>query len=82
MQDLKRTTSSIAVACLSALLLSACNELEKNPRTWGTIGGAAAGAAAGAAIDHDEPARGAIIGGAAGGAAGNVGGKIYKDNRD
>jgi phage tail tape-measure protein len=59
-----------------------CETMEDNPRTTGTIGGAAAGAALGAAIDRDEPVRGAVIGGAAGGAAGNVGGKIYKDNRD
>jgi len=70
------------LGAISILTLTACNEIEKNPRTWGTVGGVAAGAAAGAAIDRDEPARGAIIGGAAGGAAGNVGGKIYKDNRD
>ena len=82
MQQKKNTTFTMLAAFASVVILGGCNELEKNPRTWGTIGGAAAGAAAGAAIDRDEPARGAIIGGAAGGAAGNVGGKIYKDNRD
>jgi len=82
MQGLKRFTLATLTVVVSTLTLTACNEIEKNPRTWGTVGGVAAGAAAGAAIDHDEPARGAIIGGAVGGAAGNVGGKIYKDARD
>lgn len=66
----------------SGLALGGCNEVQKNPRTWGTIGGAAVGATAGALIDKDKPVRGAVIGGAVGGAAGNVGGKVYKDNRD
>jgi hypothetical protein len=94
LRESKRTTNSsggimktrtVVIGLLAVISIGAvagCNEIEKNPRTWGTIGGAAAGAAAGAAIDRDQPARGAIIGGAAGGAAGNVGGEIYKQNRD
>ena len=82
MQKSRQITAALLSALMSVLAVGGCNEIEDNPRTWGTIGGVAAGAAAGAAIDRDEPARGAIIGGAAGGAAGNVGGKIYKDSRD
>jgi len=63
------------------LLAVGCQEMKDNPRTTGTIGGAALGAGAGALIDHDEPARGALIGGAVGGVAGNVGGELYKQNR-
>jgi hypothetical protein len=74
--------ASIAAAMLSGIGGGGCDWIHDNPRTAGTIGGAAVGAAAGAAIDRDEPARGAVIGGVVGGAAGNVGGKIYKDNRD
>ena len=72
------------VAAGAAVVLAAggCETMRDNPRTTGTIGGAAIGAGAGALIDRDEPVRGAVIGGAAGGAAGNVGGKIYKDKRD
>src|SRR6187401_2246829 len=68
MQAMKRLTLTGLVALIG--MLTACNEIQENPRTWGTVGGVAAGAAAGAAIDRDEPARGAIIGGAVGGAAG------------
>ena len=85
MPDIKQHwTRWLSAGLVAVLLLSdtGCNEIEKNPRTWGTIGGAAAGAGAGALIDQDEPVRGAAIGGVVGGAAGNVGGKIYKDNRD
>lgn len=57
-----------------------CNEVKKNPRTWGTVGGAVVGAGVGAAVDKDKPVRGAVIGGAVGGAAGNAGGAIYKNN--
>jgi phage tail tape-measure protein len=79
----KKTTYAawILAACLAGVF-GGCQAMHDNPRTTGTIGGAAIGAAAGAAIDRDEPVRGAVIGGVVGGAAGNVGGKIYKDNRD
>jgi hypothetical protein len=75
-----------AAVCIVAIGLMGttfgCQAMRDNPRTTGTIGGAAVGAAAGAAIDDDKPVRGAIIGGVIGGAAGNVGGKVYKDSRD
>jgi hypothetical protein len=80
-----RGTRSIVTLGLAASLLAGmvgCSEMKRNPRTTGTIGGAAVGATAGALIDDDKPVRGAIIGGVIGGAAGNVGGKIYKDNHD
>ena len=71
-----------AVTLMVAIpLASGCDTMKKNPRTTGTIGGAAAGAAIGAAVDKDKPLRGATIGGVAGGAAGNAGGQVYKDNR-
>lgn len=69
----------ILVAAGMFIAVSGCQAMRDNPRTTGTIGGAAVGAAAGAAIDRDNRGRGAIIGGAVGGAAGNVGGKVYKD---
>ena len=69
-------------AVLAMTLVLGCETMEENPRTTGTIGGAAAGAAAGAALDKDDPGRGAVIGGVAGGAAGNYGGKVYKDRQN
>jgi hypothetical protein len=74
--------SRVVFAGIAVALIGGCETMRDNPRTTGTIGGAAVGAGAGALIDRDEPVRGAIIGGAVGGAAGNVGGKVYKDNRD
>ena len=69
-------------AAIGLAVAGGCETMRENPRTTGTIGGAAAGAGAGALIDRDEPLRGALIGGAVGGAAGNVGGKVYKDRND
>ena len=74
--------STMLVAAMSLGMLCGCETMKENPRTTGTIGGAAAGAAIGAAVDKDEPARGAVIGGVAGGAAGNYGGKVYKDKHN
>ena len=71
----------ISVVLVAIAVASGCDTMKKNPRTTGTIGGAAAGAAIGAAVDKDKPLRGATIGGVAGGAAGNAGGQVYKDNR-
>ena len=73
----------IAWVLTCALLAGAagCEAVEDNPRTAGTIGGAAVGAGAGALIDRDKPLRGAAIGGAIGGVGGNVGGEVYKENR-
>jgi hypothetical protein len=81
MRGLKPIVTITLAASLSGGLFG-CSEMRRNPRTTGTIGGAAIGAGAGALIDDDQPVRGAIIGGVVGGAAGNVGGKIYKDNHD
>lgn len=77
-----RTISTILAGTLSIGVLCGCETMKENPRTTGTIGGAAAGAVIGAAVDNDQPARGAVIGGVAGGAAGNYGGKVYKDRQD
>lgn len=63
---------AVAVAC-------GCDSMKKNPRTTGTVGGAAAGAAIGAAVDKDHPGTGAVVGGAIGAGAGNAGGQVYKD---
>ena len=77
-----RTIVVTLASCMGLAVAGGCNEIKENPRTAGTIGGAAVGAGAGALIDKDKPVRGAVIGGVIGGAAGNVGGKIYKDNQD
>lgn len=77
-----RTRFTTLALCTGLALIMGCEIMEENPRTTGTIGGAAAGAAAGALIDRDEPVRGAAIGGVIGGGAGNVGGKMYKDRQD
>lgn len=77
-----RTRRILIGVAVAASLAGGCETMKDNPRTTGTIGGAAIGAGVGAAIDDDNRARGAIIGGVVGGAAGNVGGKVYKDNRD
>lgn len=83
MRALKYTARLTLGAILAVGLTSVgCKEMEKNPRTTGTVGGAVAGAAIGAAVDKDKPVRGAAIGGVAGGAAGNAGGEIYKKNKD
>jgi hypothetical protein len=71
-------TCVLATGVMGGML--GCSAMKHNPRTTGTIAGAAVGATAGALIDDDKPVRGAVIGGVVGGAAGNVGGKIYKDN--
>jgi phage tail tape-measure protein len=73
---------TLAAATLAIGLACGCETMKENPRTTGTIGGAAAGAAVGAAVDKDHPARGATIGGVAGGAAGNYGGQVYKDQQN
>jgi hypothetical protein len=80
--ETRRSITKLPLAGLALALVCGCETMRDNPRTTGTIGGAAVGAGAGALIDRDEPVRGAVIGGAVGGAAGNVGGKVYKDNRD
>jgi hypothetical protein len=77
---LNRTLVSSFVAAGILMGTTGCETMKENPRTTGTIGGAAVGAGAGALIDHDKPVRGALIGAAVGGVAGNVGGAIYKNN--
>jgi hypothetical protein len=78
-----RFVSLAGTVLLVVALAGACDTMKKNPRTTGTIGGAAAGAAIGAAVDKDHPGTGAVVGGAIGAGAGNAGGQVYKDrNKD
>ena len=52
----------ILLTCILGLMVG-CEDIKRNPRTAGTIGGGVAGAAIGAAVDKDHPAEGAVIGG-------------------
>ena len=52
---------ALFAATAITIAIAGCETMEENPRTTGTIGGAAAGAAVGAALDDDKPMRGAAM---------------------
>jgi hypothetical protein len=81
MQFNRKWISSFIAAGILLGSAGGCETMKENPRTTGTIGGAAIGAGAGALIDHNKPVRGALIGAAVGGVAGNIGGAVYKDGQ-
>jgi len=81
MKAMRKWVVSIVAAGIVIGSTAGCETMKENPRTTGTIGGAALGAGAGALIDHNKPVRGALIGAAVGGVAGNIGGAVYKDGQ-
>ena len=79
-------TSKFTACLLSVGLLAAaagCETIQDNPKTAGTLGGAAAGAGLGTLVaGKGNKTEGAIIGGVLGGVGGNLGGRAYENSRD